>query len=155
MEKLAGKPFLTLYEAEDVENVKIDEGEWRVSMTTSSQRLVFPIAEITFEFGTSYPGNSVECTGSLIWGEPFAANNKTFKFVDEYDLAQVYCGNEWRLPTVEEANLLVGSCTIEKCELDGVHQVGLFYTDDKAIAMVSTITSGEEYYILPVKDATE
>lgn len=131
--KMEDSHFLTFYEADNLSNVNMDKGEWRLNLIQGepAQKRT-PLHRLDCEYGTSVsPIKVIE--GEPAWAYYFAANGATFPKITGYDLATVHYGPGWRLPTRAEAEKLLSSSTSGKMNLiiDGVtyHGVGLNFEE--------------------------
>ena len=141
--------FICFYEGSSLSGVDMSKGEWRLNFVSGHLKdELVPLHEIDCEYGTTLTPVKLfdDCAA---WSHDFVDTLAVFPKTMDYDLAKVYYGPAWRLPTRAEAQRLLDDCTMGKMNMkfNGETTSGVYFTsktDEKRnVYFQSLPTAGE------------
>ena len=141
--------FICFYEGSSLNGVDMNKGEWRLNFVSGHLiDEITPLHEIDCEYGTTITPVKLfdDCAA---WSHDFVDTLAVFPKTMDYDLAKVYYGPAWRLPTRAEAQRLLDDCTMGKMNMkfNGETTSGVYFStqdeNPKHLYMQSLPTAGE------------
>lgn len=141
--------FISFYEGSSLNTVDMGKGEWRLNFVSGHlNEEITPLHEIDCEYGTAISPVRL-FDDAPAWSHDFVDALALFPWISEYDLARVYYGPAWRLPTRAEAQRLLSDCTMRRMNMifEGVQTSGVSFSTKEEpprnLYMESLPTAGE------------
>lgn len=125
------------------QQVRIEDGQWRVTLAPMHERQNEKLYEIDCIYGTSYTAYDIEIEGGASWAYENVDNDKLFP-LPKLDLGEIYYGLEYTMPTVEQARKLIDNCfCLTHKSSDGEEYV-LLGNENGSIMLPKPAAPGEE-----------
>ena len=106
--------FICFYEGSSLSGVDMSKGEWRLNFVSGHLKdELVPLHEIDCEYGTAWKPTTL-FDDAPAWAMYYADSGAAMPWAADYDLARIYYGPAWRLPTRAEAQRLIDECIANK-----------------------------------------
>ena len=142
-----GGHYLSFYMAADETDVHIDRCEWRISTVQTAGRRLTPLYRIDGRYGSHEKGNTLGIEDGALWSNYCIAGEALFPRTEAYDLATIYDGPAWCLPSPAQARLLLDKCKAARYKARGKLYVGFYYTDEGSTLLLPAPEENTEYGI--------